>query len=776
MQKKTVRGNTENLNILNEKVDYIGFTLGEVPSFLKEFEPLNYNVPKMYDETTYKIYKYVPIENIEILVTPTNRLDELEEKYKYASPLFTYMKAKSNEDIEKYAQFLKMINQTKIEDIKTIEDEQERMKKNPPFEVKFPSNFKWQIYYSDYADKYFMLASTDESDNSELFYILKKKIEENKDKRRKKGNIFVPICNEEYSEKILKKSEIADLENYLWYFTKNWPSIYEVTDQDGEVSLQIVGETFIFDKMTSKYNIKLTDKKEAQKVYKLIKALFIMSYDIQNEYEFETKIGKEGQLIFYYNGEEITYANLADFMKKEAKNKISDNIKIKLETKELKADIIDLQKHSEEQNEEYLKKERQIYVFLECKKTFFGKVKYFFRGKKKEKDNEEDLSHPENKKRMKEILSKDKDEEKIYEDDYEDKNKLYTVEDIIKICKDLNESIKVDIKDLNNKIENLDRKIKNATQYIDEIEEHKKSIFEFWKFANKDEVKSLEEGEIANEKKTENLKKTFNYEDDITTLANKVDKEQREKLTHREMDAAYAADFVLDGVNILGKKKILKKDEEKINQLLVNLKNEYKENIEKIEKKDFDIFGNVSEDKSKVKVLNNNMHRETEKDKFQVLNLNLKTSVDEFTSKILEIRENLLEESNKIETPYNISIYKATTEVLDTKLFEKFDINPQKTLDKLEDNEENNEVYLYKLNIPEKTNLIFYTNIIFYENNNRTLPLGMDVSQEVLINLNNQKLTLKNKDEFSIIVFRNEFDHFVRKVLVYEYDIESKEQ
>src|SRR5574344_1901699 len=119
------------------------------------------------------------------------------------------MKAEGNQNIEKYAYFLKMINQTKIEDIKSVEEEQEKMSKNPPYEIKFKTNFKWQIYYSDYADKYFMLASADESDNSELFYLLKKKIEAEKNKKKKKINIFVPICNEEYTEKILKKSEIS---------------------------------------------------------------------------------------------------------------------------------------------------------------------------------------------------------------------------------------------------------------------------------------------------------------------------------------------------------------------------------------------------------------------------------------------------------------------------------------------------------------------------------------------------------------------------------------
>ena len=278
MLGETVKGNTENLNILNNKVEYIGFELGEVPEFLKKFEQLNYRIPKVYDETTYKVYKYISINDIDIMITPSNRLDDLEKRYKYASPLFTYMKAETNDDIEKYAQFLKMINQTKIVDIEEIEQEQNKMKDNTPYEVKYPGNFKWQIYYSDYANKYFMLASTEETDNSQLFYLLKKKIENNSN--NKDEMIFVPISDEDYSEKILKKSEISDLENYLWFFTKEWPSIHEVTDKEGILSIQIVGETPVYDEIKSKFNLKYTNKKEAQKMYKLIKALFILAYDI----------------------------------------------------------------------------------------------------------------------------------------------------------------------------------------------------------------------------------------------------------------------------------------------------------------------------------------------------------------------------------------------------------------------------------------------------------------------------------------------------------------
>ena len=65
-------------------------------------------------------------------------------------------------------------------------------------------------------------------------------------------------------------------------------------------------------------------------------------------------------------------------------------------------------------------------------------------------------------------------------------------------------------------LDNIDKKLKNATEFLEEIDEHKKSIFEFWKYANKDESKMLAEGEVEEEETTSTgLRKTFDYEEDI---------------------------------------------------------------------------------------------------------------------------------------------------------------------------------------------------------------------------------------------------------------------
>ena len=179
-------------------------------------------------------------------------------------------------------------------------------------------------------------------------------------------------------------------------------------------------------------------------------------------------------------------------------------------------------------------------------------------------------------------------------------------------------------------------------------------------------------------------------------------------------------------------------------------------------------------DKTKIKTLKNNQHREAEKDKYKVLNVNLNTEMDVFIEKLKELRQILIDESEKIEVPYDISLYKASNEKIDPDGFDKFSVNPFETLDNLEKTSTSKETYLYKINVPENTKLVFYSNITFFENNNQTLPLGMDISQEGLINMDKYKLELKGKDEFNINIFKNEFDNFVKNVKVYEYNLTSK--
>ena len=223
---------------IEEKLKYLGLNLDKIPVSLKKFEPLEFRIPKFYDEGQYRQYRYIPIKEIQILLSPTNRLDEIEEKYKKASPIGDYLDSKKEENILKYTTFLNMLKQMKISDIEKIEEEQEKLNKKTPFKIKFKGNYLWQIYYSENTDKYFMLVPTEDADYSTFFFLLKKQLE-----KTKVGKIFVPIRNVGYSKEFLKKSQFEDIENYLWLFTKNWPLIYEVYNKKDELSIQIVGET-----------------------------------------------------------------------------------------------------------------------------------------------------------------------------------------------------------------------------------------------------------------------------------------------------------------------------------------------------------------------------------------------------------------------------------------------------------------------------------------------------------------------------------------------------
>ena len=53
--------------------------------------------------------------------------------------------------------------------IRRISLEQSKMEKKIPFTVSFNRNQLWQIYYSEYSGKYFMLFSLKEDTFDELF-------------------------------------------------------------------------------------------------------------------------------------------------------------------------------------------------------------------------------------------------------------------------------------------------------------------------------------------------------------------------------------------------------------------------------------------------------------------------------------------------------------------------------------------------------------------------------------------------------------------------------
>ena len=756
---------------LKEKLSYIGLNLERIPKFLTEFKPFSFRPSKSYNDTGYKIYKYIDVNDVEILLTPTDRLTNLDEKYKLSAPIKNYLDSKTEQNVEYFATFLKLLNDTNIEDIDKIEKEQEKIKQQMPNQVKYEGNYTWQIYYSDVSDQYFMLVPTNEYNNSALFYLLKKQIESKKSRR--KEIIFVPVSYQEYSGNYLLKSQIADIENYLWYFTKEWPTIYEVYDIKGKMQLKIVGRASVYENLKSDYTITIGNKEDAIKQYKLIKALFILSTAFPDDFDFKTNIDEEGSLQFCYQSniekKIIDYNELTSFIQYEANQK---KMLINLEEKkiqELQNKLQEIKEEVEKQTNEYLSKQRQISTFLECKKSFFGKVKYYFSSRKRElkpiKKNEEKVK----------VKEKNKKEEKSVQQTSE--LKQFTIEDLIEICTKLEsrqkmaKSLKADEKALELKKINLERKIKNANIYLNEIELHKKSIFEFWKFSNKDELPSLNEGEEEENTAKEKIAKSFNYELDIENFGIKVDELQRRKLSKNETDGVFAIKHVLKSAQILHENKsdeLTEKQRKLIQQELDLMKKSYEDNIETIELKDFDVFGSISDDNTKVKTLNNKKHREIEKDKYKVLNISKQTDLDLYIDTIRNYLNLVKEAFCKITTSQNIPVYMTSTKKINNKNLNVLHLDINKAIS---ENLDKDEVYLYKINIKEAMPILYYSNIMFFDNMNQTLPLGMNISDEVLIDLSKYKLLEVKKEDFKINYLKDEYTNKIIQVKSVEYNV-----
>ena len=766
MPKKTV----EKSETIKEKLEYLGLDLDKIPKSIKQYEPLEFRIPKFYDEKQYKQYRYVSIKDIQILLSPTNRMDDIEEKYKKSSPLADYLDNKSEENIIKHTTFLNMLNNFKIEDVDKIEEEQINLNKKIPFKVKFENNYLWQIYYSENTDKYFMLVPTEDSDYSTFFYLLKKQLE-----KRRTGKIFVPIRNVEYSSEFLKKSEFEDLENYLWLFTKEWPLIYEVYDKNDNLSIQIVGETEVYQKIKSPYRIKLETKEEAIEFYKLLKAMFILQTEIPHYFEFKTNIGKNGEIEFFTDNRKIEYGNIVEWINNEysigqdkemeAEDLINKNNK---RLKELKVEIAS-------QEIEYLAKEKQISTFLECKKTFFGKFKYYFKYSKKKNKNKikgDEIQE----------VKKEEDEEDLEELPKRKKQKKenYNIEELLSLYKEIDKketelkNLMMDINSLKLKNKNMQKKIENASLYIAEIDSHKKSIFEFWKYSNKDEMSSLPEGEEEEVNIIKKITKTFDYYEDLEKFGKTMDKIQRKNLTKDETDSIYITTTNL--LTLLNKIKINEFQPKDIENSLKEIK---KEAIEEktLSEEEFDIFGGMLKDTTKISKIKDKKHRELPKDKFNILEISKNTKQIGYKLSLENIILNIKEALTKIEISEDIPVYKA---IIDDKIDDRkiniFDINPENEMSEAI-KQENNKINLYKINLSEGVNAISYTNCIFFDNQNKTLPVGQDISTKILVDISKLNLTLKNKTDFKIVKFENENDDFskieIKDIKVFEFDSEK---
>ena len=643
----------------NDVLEYIGLDLDNIPKELINIEPIHFS--DFSNSNTYKVYEYVSVHDLEILLTPLDRTADLRERYKLARPIYSYLQA---EDSKAKRIFNEVLDSASVKEIQKLEELQEKLKDIPYF-VKYDKNYLWQIYYSKEDNKYFMLFPANEGETSVLFYIIKKKLEKEDTK------IFVPINKMDYKGILLNSMQINDIENYIWLFTNEWPNIYEVSNK----YLYVTGHTKINKLFNSYYKNVFEKKEEAEKFYMLLKAMFILTTETNYKYNFETYINEKGNLELKYVNDNfelsninekdneknnlelndgniiITTANLADFVDREVEKQKIRKKNLEEEIKYNEKLLKDLKEYVKKQNYIYVMQEKQIVMFLDCKKSFFKKISYFFKAKKfvtpKLDDRiEDDLKDNYSKKLEIEL------------------NGSYTLKELINAFNAANEveikarSIRGDIRALKLKKENYSRKIENAKKYIEEIESHKKSIFEFWKFSNKDELPALSEAENA-----QNNDKNSNKNIDKDFLGVKADSLQREKLSNDEINALYLFYKIPEAFNYIN-------NDEKLKDILENLKN-------KTSKRS---LGNLINEYTSVKKINSKEHRENERNEISILKINEGTSLEEFKDRIRKYKNALDLAYKKIYSLGDMLIYIRKED--ENNEYILGDINPENLIDK----------------------------------------------------------------------------------------------
>ena len=195
-----------------ELLNYMGFDLDNIPPELVAEKP-KLTISDAKDETDiYRIYKYVSVKDIDIFISDSDRITSMSERYKKALAFDDYVK-QNPED------FNDVMDKASLLDILNFDKMQKKLNTKIPFFIKYDDNYLWQIFYSTEDKKYYMLFPAKEGRTSVLFYLIKKKLTDPEFK------VFIPICKASYSENLLTRKEINELENYLWSFTKDWCSV-----------------------------------------------------------------------------------------------------------------------------------------------------------------------------------------------------------------------------------------------------------------------------------------------------------------------------------------------------------------------------------------------------------------------------------------------------------------------------------------------------------------------------------------------------------------------
>ena len=285
-------------------------------------------------------------------------------------------------------------------------------------------------------------------------------------------------------------------------------------------------------------------------------------------------------------------------------------------------------------------------------------------------------------------------------------------------------------------------------------------------FANKDNALALETGTVEEKKEetTKTVEPYFDYIEDKEEIFSKIDELQRNVLSKEDTDNIYlTVTRFLNAINAI---------KSGIRYNFTNELEDIKNDLRSIEAlfgtEEYDIFGNMAEDKTKINTLGNKKHREKKKEEYKLLEINKDTDTIAFVSKLHGIVNSLDKIFEKNNLGIKLNVYQASVKSLNTEGYGIFNINPENALYKIK-----NEpiVNLYTIHLKSSSPAIGLSNIIYYDNFNKTLPSGMDISDEVLLDVAKLNLELKRQRLFRMNIIDDQQNIKTETICAYEYEI-----
>lgn len=709
--------------------------------------------PETIIENRHKrVYKYIPLSKVDIYVTPHSRNDNIKEKLEDAKPIAEYVyDLKKGEFNEKRIEYI--FKNFSIEKNEEILIEQEKYYIKEPYKITYNNDVFYEIYYMEESSRYAILIAEEDIVFPEIQYVLTRKIRMKYSK--KEEYIYAGIINLEQSSNFLKKEELLELEDILWYFTKEWPVSYELYNKKNVSTLEIVGKLEVYNGLKSIYRISIKTKEEAQRLLKLYRAINILQKKTEKYIKFEPKVSYKGFVEFTYNDMKFEYEDIAEFMALNY-SKLYSKLLLSLNEYMNKSTQLNQITEEKEKNEEKLTlMQNQISLYLNARKSLLGKFRYYLRKDPLKEIEEENIKNekgnknPEKTEEEKEVIQV---KEKYGSDKY---NEYCTIEEFVELyneykkykekLRDLNSDIVV-IKQLN---KNVEQNIENALKYLKEISDEKKSILGFLRYSSKEKAEMLMG--TPKEETEKNIRKVFNYEMDFFGFAEKVDKYQRSILEEEEIISVHlAANGMLKNINQLKLKEI---NEQTLDMYMKDLAAEYEE---KYGQEEYDIFGNASNE-SRTRYLGDKSFRESDREIYAEIKYKKDIEKAELLS-IIEKNKELLDKSiEKTKHDIKMSFYKIGnwSSKLKEEVYDIYNLNVEEEEKNIK--EEDVTYNLFHVEMETDFKAIFLSNIFFYKNENKTLPNGMDVTTQAIIDMSKYNFVLSEMKKNKIMYIKDDY-------------------